>query len=260
MIDNLFTVIITSYNNHEFINDCLKSVFQQTYEAIELIISDDNSKLFNKREIEKFIEYNARDNIISTIININNENIGSVKNINKAIRLSSGKYIMILSCDDMLYDKTVLKNIVNFMEEEGCHGVVGFIEINDTKMQNAKAIFPRRYALDYVNSNKPINIYYKLCERVILPGPGFTFKREVIDIFGFYDENYKLVEDYPRFLYLIRNGCNIKFIDKILIKYRDGGITNQTLNSENAEVKKIIKDDLKLAREKEIIPYIEGKK
>ena len=40
----LVSVVIPCYNHEKFVQDCIQSVIDQTYENIELIIIDDGSK------------------------------------------------------------------------------------------------------------------------------------------------------------------------------------------------------------------------
>ena len=40
---NLISVVVTSYNHEKYIEQCLRSIFNQTYRNIELIILDDGS-------------------------------------------------------------------------------------------------------------------------------------------------------------------------------------------------------------------------
>ena len=47
-----FTVIITHYNQMQYIEEALKSVLKQSYKNIELIVADDCSMQFNKKKVK----------------------------------------------------------------------------------------------------------------------------------------------------------------------------------------------------------------
>ena len=51
----LISIIVLTYRNQSFLNETLKSILEQDYPRIELIISDDASGCFNREKVEKFI-------------------------------------------------------------------------------------------------------------------------------------------------------------------------------------------------------------
>ena len=48
------SVLIANYNNQKFIDQCIKSLLNQTYQKIEIIFHDDYSKDNSIKEIEKY--------------------------------------------------------------------------------------------------------------------------------------------------------------------------------------------------------------
>ena len=48
MKDELYSIILTHYNQMQYIEEALESVFIQNYSNIELIVVDDFSKEFDK--------------------------------------------------------------------------------------------------------------------------------------------------------------------------------------------------------------------
>jgi len=49
------SIILISYNNFKYIFEALDSIFRQTYGNIQLIISDDASKDFNLKKLNKYL-------------------------------------------------------------------------------------------------------------------------------------------------------------------------------------------------------------
>ena len=97
----MISVIILCYNNFEYYKECIDSILCQTYDNIEIIISDDGSLNFPESEIYNYIYSNMSKNIKKITVNINEHNLGIVKNYNKAIKLSEGDYIFYLAIDDV---------------------------------------------------------------------------------------------------------------------------------------------------------------
>ena len=56
----LITIILTNYNNEEYIYKAIDSILEQDYGNIELIITDDCSKKFDKDKINNYIDKNKK--------------------------------------------------------------------------------------------------------------------------------------------------------------------------------------------------------
>ena len=102
------SVVIANFNNAKYIQDCINSLKSQTYDNIEIIFFDDNSKDNSIEIIEKFENIKIIRNNIQT-------NFGSLNQINafkKAIELSSGELIFFLDSDDFFH-KNKIEKITN---------------------------------------------------------------------------------------------------------------------------------------------------
>ena len=80
---------------------------------------------------------------------------------------------------------------------------------------------------------------------VMLPHPTVFIKKRIFDTYGYYSSEYKIASDYEYLLKLIYiNNINFKYVEKIFIKMRTGGISNSGLKSKlriNYEIFKINK-------------------
>lgn len=222
---NMISIIILSYNNFRYYKQCLDSVLSQDYPSTEIVLSDDCSNDFNKQEILDYINENKSENIKNVKININEKNIGIVKNYNKAISLSSGKYIFYLAIDDVFYDNNVLSDVVNFFKKTNYLIFTGYKDIYDETLSRYIKTLPRPIEVELLKSNDHKLLYESLCKGSFISGSNTPFSRELIDKYGYLDENYFYLEDYPRYLKLARLGCKIGFYNRTLIKYRMGGVT-----------------------------------
>ena len=115
----LVAVIILSYCNVEGIYETLNSILKQTYDEIELIISDDATPDFanEQRKIKEYIDTQKGNNIKNVVFNALPENVGTVKNINSALKKSQGDYIKVLSAEDCLSHDKALQRYTEFMEK-----------------------------------------------------------------------------------------------------------------------------------------------
>lgn len=258
MNKDTFSVIVLVYNNQQYIKECIDSILEQDYESVEIIIKDDASEEFNIEEIERYINENKRENLVNYSISPNKENVGTVKNINLGIKECTGEYFMILACDDKLYDKSVISNLVNEFKITGCMAMIGFIEIFNGITNQFMEIYPRPKIMEFINRSEPIDLYKRLCEHNCLPGPGFTCSKKIIDKYGYYNEIYKLQEDYPRYLNLSRLGCRIWFIDKVLVSHRYGvGVYSKGWDEKDNRLGQTYMNDREVCSILEIKPYID---
>ena len=101
----LITVIITCHNEGKFIEQCIRSVFDQTiFNLIYEIIVINDSSTDNSKEILNSLK---KECSILRIIDSNNKSLS--KSRNQALSLSSGKYIAILDGDDFWLDTKLEK-------------------------------------------------------------------------------------------------------------------------------------------------------
>ena len=99
---NLISVIVTCYNHEKYIEQCLRSVFKQTYQNIELIVLDDGSTDGSKQIILKTLKDSPFEVKFES-----HKNMGVVKTRNKGIELINGKYFLFVDSDDYLPDDYV---------------------------------------------------------------------------------------------------------------------------------------------------------
>lgn len=97
--EDLVSVGIPAYNHENYIQETIRSIINQTYKNIELIILDDGS---TDKTWEKILE--LEDECKKRFTNIHFEkqkNIGCTKTNAKLISLATGKYYMIIASDDL---------------------------------------------------------------------------------------------------------------------------------------------------------------
>lgn len=249
--NKIVSVLMLSYNNLDYFEEAISSVLDQTYENIELIISDDGSCDFNEKEILDFLASNNEGNIKKIVINHNEKNIGVVRNYNKAISLSSGEYIFYLAIDDVFYDNKVLGDVVDYFNSTGELIFTGYKDVYDVDLKKYIKTLPRANEVEFLKKNNPELLYEKLCLGSFISGSNTPFDRRIIDEYGYLDEKYYYLEDYPKYLKLTKQGCNISFFDRKLIKYRLGGVTT------NGDINEFLRKDLRLATINECRDYFE---
>jgi len=110
--NGLISVVIPSYNCSEFIEDCINSVYSQTYNFVEIIVVDDGSK---KEEAEKtrsiISSLKSEKNKLITLIE-HSENKGASAARNTGAKLANGEFLFFLDSDTFL-KQNALESMLN---------------------------------------------------------------------------------------------------------------------------------------------------
>ena len=116
--EELVSICVPIFNRQKFLVDTIKSIQNQTYKNIEIILVDNNS---TDRSYELILE--SFSNFKNVFIYKNDENIGYNENYNKCIELANGKYIGIFHSDD-IYDTEIVKKSIDLIES---NKEIGFV-------------------------------------------------------------------------------------------------------------------------------------
>jgi len=134
----LVSVIIPTCNGAKYIKRALKSVLNQTYRDIEMVIIEDGSRDETPQIISQFAQRDPR-----IVILTNEANIGFVKSLNKGIKEAKGKYISRIDDDDFWCDPRKLDKQVDFLEARPDYVLIGsgMIKIDDKNREIARYLF-----------------------------------------------------------------------------------------------------------------------
>ena len=125
----LISVIITMHNQAHILHKSIKSVQNQSFKNIEIIIVDDCSR---DNTTEEIIEYQKIDPRIVLITH--DMNGGSIKSRADGVRAAKGKYITIIDGDDALAHKDILNHSFYVAEK----GNIDVIEFQAASFKNKK--------------------------------------------------------------------------------------------------------------------------
>ncbi len=224
------SILTPAYNSMKTIFETIDSVLMQDYPEIEMIIADDHSAEFDEETIVAYIEAHKRQNIVNYQVYQNGENLGTVRNINDAIRRATGELLINLSADDLFYDEHTVSVIAAEFQRTGCDHLVTRRAAFVDDPQRILGLIPSDREINKIAKCKTPQEEYislfigKFYNRA--SGCVFCYTKDFIAGMGYFDEAYRLWEDGPFFSKLNLSGrmihCNY---DIISVRYRLGGMS-----------------------------------
>jgi glycosyltransferase involved in cell wall biosynthesis len=209
------SIITVVYNNERTIREAINSVLKQTYSDIEYVIIDGNSI---DKTVQLINEYSDQLGYF-----ISEKDKGIYDAMNKGIKAATGDVIGILNSDDLYRDSTVIEIVMNeFIQDPTLDIVYGDL------------VYVKNNNVDKVVRYWKSNSYYKYFFETgnVPPHPSLFVKREVYEQVGYFDLNYKLAADYEFMLRVFKKfDFKSKYINKVIVKMRLGGATNQSLSN-----------------------------
>ncbi|SDS08872.1 Glycosyl transferase family 2 [Paenibacillaceae bacterium GAS479] len=200
MLPNV-TVVIPFYNC-PYISQAIKSVLDQSYPNIEIIVVDDGSTK-NQHLLDPYR---------SNIVYLRKTNGGTASALNLGMQCATGRYVAWLSSDDMFTRDKIL-NQVSFMEEKQAQfSFTDFHTINEYSHIThhfSTAKFPTEKAfitamLDYC----PVN------------GCTVMMLRHLIEAVGWFNASLPYTHDYDLWVRIAMNGVGMHYLNEPLTLYR----------------------------------------
>jgi len=166
------SIIIVNFNKSKLLKDCLDSIYKNSKSIkFEIFVVDNGSKDNSVSMI--------KENFPQIKLIENSSNLGFAKANNQAIKLSQGKYILLLNNDTKILNNA-LKQMVEFMTAHPNTGGLGPKLLNpDLTSQREGSLLSKRFW----NSKTPI-------ETNFLTGAALMIRRGVFEKVGLLDENF----------------------------------------------------------------------
>lgn len=206
--DPKVSIIVPCYNQGEFINETLQSVYMQTYVNWECIIVNDGST-DNTEEIAK--SWETKDNRFKYYYK-NNSGVSSTRNF--GISKASGSYLQFLDSDDILDEKKLQLSVGEIFKS------------SETKTQ----IVVSNFKMISADSKEILPPFCELTEKSL------TYENFLFNLFsiqlqcGFFDiklfkeikfpENLSAQEDWIVWITILKTNAKHSFIDLPLAYYR----------------------------------------
>src|SRR3954463_5705563 len=107
------SICIPQYNRIDYLLQSLKTIEEQTYDQIEVVISDDCSTDETKEKIAALVPIYR----FPIVYNRNKKNLGYDANYRKCIELATGDYCLLIGNDDGINGKDRIQHLVEFLKQ-----------------------------------------------------------------------------------------------------------------------------------------------
>lgn len=205
------SVIIPHFNMHAFLPAAVKSVDDQVYDNIELIIVDDGSDLPLRFDHLNIDETTAEE-LELTLQSINHG--GKSKAVNEGFRHATGDYVIVLDADDQLPEDSLSRRM-HELQQTNADLCIGSFECHTNGQIQSK-----RDIEEFVDlSNR--EIIQKLLIRVIAPfhQNAMLFSRGLLQRVGQMDPEMLRSQDKDFAIRLLQNSTETIFIEDSVYIY-----------------------------------------
>lgn len=225
MINELVSIIVPIYNVEKYLNCCIESIINQTYNNLEIILVNDGSTDSCAILVD---EWKKKDNRIK-VIHKSNEGVSKARNI--GILESSGEFIMFVDPDDFL-DGNFVNDMTSIMKREN----------SDLVICNYRKVNKRADIIDEICCFSTKNDRDSCIQNVML-GNGYLwnkiFKRSLIVRNSLrFNQELIVLEDELFILNYLKYCKKVSYTDKIHYNYRIHN--NSVLNSQNRPDKRMV--------------------
>ena len=225
----LVSVIVVSYNSSKTIIETLESVYSQTYNNIELIVSDDASQDDTVSKCSKWIEQNKNrfKNVeLLTVL----KNTGTSGNLNRGYEKATGRWVKQIAGDDVLVNTCVEDNVDYILSNPTVDLVFSkIIPFGTDKIVNKyKDSF--KYGFFDLSTNEQ---HCLLLLTNYIPAPTLFIKKESIEKLGYFDDTMPLLDDWPSWIRALKAGMTLSFINKFTVYYRMSESSTSLASSPN---------------------------
>jgi len=248
----LVSIIVLSYRNVNYLNECLDSIFMQTYENIELIISNDGADEFDRDAVLDFVNKAKPVNIRNVIVNKNERNYGTVKHCNVALDLSNGTHVMFIACDDAYNNSNAVIDMVKGFRvaSPDTMSIVGQTGMYDASLKKCIRLYVDTKTQKLINALPPNELYKNhLVLYPHFPAASRIYKREAFEKYGKFDEKYFIVEDWSSSISHAKKGMKSYYVNVMCVNHRDGGVSHSTHDPNSFSQKMFISDLIAICEE-----------
>ena len=221
----LVTVAVATYHSAAYVYETLESIYHQTYQNISLIISDDCSTDDTVKVVEEWVALEKVQKRFKSIQLIKvPKNTGVSANCNRCIAATPSDWLKFIAGDDILLPYCIEDNMVFVSNNPEVNIAFSQVKLYQDTFKETNYIkttpldFPNNLMHESLNAKEQYQLLL-VSDRINYTPSLFLNKQAILKVGG-YDEENKLIEDYPMWLKLTSSGERLYYFHKITVGYR----------------------------------------
>jgi len=208
-ISPLVSVAVVTYNQKDFLRECLESILAQDYKNIEIVVADDGSTDGTADMLREY-ELSGRGHFVLKISSVNK---GITKNQNLAFFGCSGKYISWMAGDDLMLPGKISKQVDYLEKNSDCSICYHDLEI----FESGSGVVLKKYSDVDVPREGTIGVLVKYGS--FNGAVSNMVRRESAPALGF-DERIPIASDWLYWVECLAGGGKIGYIPELLGRHR----------------------------------------
>ena len=215
----LVSVPVITYNSSKTVLETLDSIYAQTYPTIELIISDDCSTDDTVRICQNWIDKN-KDRFVRVELLTVPHNTGVSANCNRAAKVCQGEWVKGIAGDDILLPNCISDCMKFASVHPDMVYLFGKVIVFGSSNEDCDRV-SKFFDYNFFNLTQEQQLQRLIFEGNCIPASAAFYNKKNLDKIGVKnDERIPLLEDWPKWINLLKAGAKLHFIDKGLVKYR----------------------------------------
>lgn len=249
------TVIVLSYNNMKGLWVTLRSVLEQDWPNLELLISDDGSRQFNADTVREFIERQRSERLKSVQILHSKKNQGTVRNLRGALAAMTGEYYFNFGADDTFANSHVVTDCVEMFDIFGLEAWLVSGQMEQRASDGGRVLGNCLSVTDIgVLCAGPERLFSHLSHHCVPATVATCYRKGFAEAVNGLDPCYRYSEDHHTFMRMARQGVWPVYTAELAAIHPAGGLANGG-NHYNRKVHEGFLADKRLMWKQEIDPY-----
>lgn len=211
----LVSIVVITYNSSKYVLETLDSAKAQTYQNIELIVTDDCSTDETAELCAQWIGDN-HTRFVRTQLILSPNNTGITANCNRGLREAKGEWLKYVAGDDILTEECIARFVGFAQKDSEATFMVGAVVPFHNKTIYKPFLAPEEFTSATATQQHKL-LLRKFC---CIPGPASFVKHDLVDALGGFDARFPMCEDYPLQLKVTGLGHKIHFYKFNCAKYR----------------------------------------